>query len=342
MPDKVALKVEGKRIENFTAYTIESDIYVADNAFLLELANPEVAVKEGARCELDVNDSLELTGTVERISKSYDKSGIKLKVEGRDLMGLLVDSYCEDFVTLENVRLKELAEKLLTKVPFINRKNIIYQQDVPDKKIVHKGEIPHNFKQIEPGQTIFEVLKQAALDRGLMFFSLPDGTFVFGKPQEKGEPKYRLVCTKSGGENNILEGSLTKDISKRYSKIVIVGQQQGLNDLAVEKINIQATVEDPSFPFYKPCVGALNSDEKSPELYAKTLMEQQQQQGFQLQYKVVGHSQNGKNYETNVMCQVKDEVFGINDTYLIYGRTFTLSKDGAFTTLKLGYPGVVL
>lgn len=349
MQDKVSLHINNQKIENFLSYTIESDIYTADDAFSLELANPEIQVKEGHRCELYVNGELEMTGIIDRISKSHDKSGVKLKVEGRDLMGLLVDSYCEEFITLEGIKVKALAERLLKNVPFINRKKIVYQDNFSGKlKKKAKGEssialldAPHNFSQIEPGMTIFEVLKDYAGSRGMMFFCLPDGTMVFGKPKEKGELLFNLLCTKDGKDNNVLEGSEVKDISKRYSKITVIGQQQGTDGIDTNAINTKATIEDKDFPFYKPMVAKNNNDYQSPKLHARMLLEKSRHQGFQLNFKVPGHSQNGKNWTINELCSVKDEVLEREGTYLIYSRTFEMSKQGVYTSLKLGIPGIV-
>ncbi len=349
MQDKVSLHIDNKKIENFLSYTIESDIYTADDAFSLDLANPEIDVREGHRCELYVNEQLELTGIIDRVSQSYDKSGLKLKVEGRDLMGLLVDSYCEEFITLQGIKVKALAERLLKNVPFINRKKIVYHDNFSGKlKKKTKGEssialldAPHNFSQIEPGMTIFEVLKDYAGSRGMMFFCLPDGTMVFGKPKEKGEPVFNLLCTKDGKENNELEGEIVKDISKRYSKITVIGQQQGLDGIETTAINTKATIPDKEFPFYKPMVAKNNNDYQSPKLHARMLLERSRHQGFQLNYKVPSHSQNGKNWTINELCSVKDKVLNVEGTYLIYSRTFEMSKQGVYTSLKLGIPGVV-
>ncbi len=349
MQDKVSLHINNQKIENFLSYTIESDIYTADDAFSLELANPEIQVKEGHRCELYVNGELEMTGIIDRISKSPDKSGVKLKVEGRDLMGLLVDSYCEEFITLQGIKVKALAERLLKNVPLINRKKIIYQDNFSGKlKKKAKGEssialldAPHNFSQIEPGMTIFEVLKDYAGSRGLMFFCLPDGTMVFGKPKEKGNPVFNIVCSKDGKENNEIEGEIIKDISKRYSKITVIGQQQGLDSIETTAINTKATITDKEFPFYKPLVVKNNNDYQSPKLHARMLLEKSRHQGFQLNYKVPGHSQNGRNWTINELCSVKDEILSVEGTYLIYSRTFEMSKQGVYTNLKLGIPGVV-
>ena len=352
--DSVALQITGHRIERFLSYSVEADLYTADDAFSLELARPEIAIKRGQRCELYVNGGLELTGIIDKVSRKYDKQGLTMRVEGRDLMGLLVDSCCEKFVTVEGKKLSELAEMLLENVPFINRKGIIYQENIigklhGKKKTVDSPDLgymdtPQRISQIEPGMTIFEVLKTYAASRGLMFFALADGTFVFGRPKAKGEPVFTLTCSKSGG-GNILEGEEIDDISKRFSKVTVIGQQQGQDDFGIDatKINSPSGVaQDPDFPFYKPCVTKDNNDSQSPELHARFLMEQQRHQGYQLHYTVQGHSQNGKNWRINELCRVKDEILGVDGVYLIYGRTMGRSRQsGTTTSLKLGPPGLV-
>ena len=351
MGDKIMLLVDGQRIENFLSYSIEADIYTADDAFSMELANPETAVEPGRKCELYVNGQLELTGIIDRVQPSYDKAGVRLRVEGRDLCGLLVDSYCEEFIDIQSMTVKALAERLIRKVPFINRKSISYQENVRGNLKKKKGrqsafatmDSAQNFAKIEPGQTIFEVLKTYAMSRGMMFFTMPDGTFVFGKPKDGGEPLFYLVTKKSDPQgNNILEGTLTKDISRRYSKITVVGQQQGMDTFGASAVNTKSPpVLDPTFPFYKPYVATDNNDARSPKLHAQMLLEKMKYEGFQLQYRVAGHSQNSRNYKINEMCQVTDEVFGLDDNLLIYGRTFEMSKQGMHTTLRLGFPGMV-
>lgn len=357
MSDRIALLINGAKIQNFLSYRVEADIYRADHAFSLELARPETEIKAGQRCELRVNDELALTGIIDKVSRRYQKSGLSLQVEGRDLMGLLVDSHCEKFVTVKGKKLSELAEMLLETVPFINRKNIIYQQDVvgslgnleqerhPDQTL-ELYDKPHKFTQISPGMTVFEVLKTYALSRGLMFFSLPDGTFVFGRPRAKGEPAYNLVCTREGEDNNILEGSCDEDISKRYSKVRVIGQQQGRDDMGTGadgagKINTAATATDPDFPFYKPYVSTDNNDSDSPAGRARLILEKQRHEGFQLNYKVRGHTQGARVWTINELVRVKDDVLGQDKVFLVFGRTFELSRQGVYTSVKLGPPGLV-
>lgn len=100
------------------------------------------------------------------------------------------------------------------------------------------------------------------------------------------------------------------------------------------------SVTDPTFPFYKPLVVTDNNDARSPKLHAQMLMEKQKYAGFQISYRVPFHSQNGENYKINEICHIEDEVLALDGDYLIYGRSFEMSKQGSYTTLKIGLPGM--
>lgn len=358
MSDNLVLQIDGKRIENFLSYKVEADIYTADDAFTLELAKPETTIKTGQRCELYVNDQLELTGISDRRSRRYDKQGLKLTVEGRDLMGLLVDSHCETFPTVQGKKLSELAQLLLKDIPFINRSKIIYQDEAAQIRGKLKGkkktvdnpmagfmDTPQKLAQIEPGMSAFEVLRIYAASRGLMFWAMPDGTMVFGRPRAKGEPQFSITMSRDGSNNNATGAEEIDDISKRFSRVTVIGQQQGLDDFGMTagKIHTRASAEDTSFPFRKPFVTKDNNDAQSPGLHARFLLEQQRHEGYRLSYTVPGHSQNGRNWQINELCRVKDEILGLDGIYLIYGRTLELSRDkGKTTTVKLGTPGLIM
>lgn len=335
MLDKVEIKLSGVLLTEFESYFIESDIYNAADAFRLELRQHSIEIKPGTRCEIFVNDTLEMTGIVDRISRDYDKGSINLTLEGRDLMGPVVDSCVEEFIDLENITLKTLAEYLLKKVPFINRKGIEYSKG-------HKAKDSEDRQmRAEPGDTVFEVLRRFALSRGLLFFSMPDGRMLFGKPTEKGDIEFHLICRESGESNNTMQGRMTEDISQRYSKVTVLGQRQGHDELSVDQVNILATATDKDFPFYKPFVTTMNHDAESPLRLAKLTLERQRFEGFVLEYTVSGHSQGGKNFTVNSLCRVEDEVLGVNGVYLIYARTFEGGRKGFTTRLRLGLPGVI-
>lgn len=347
MPDKIELSFDGRTITDFVDYSIDSDLYVAGDAFSVTLADPDYEINPGAQCKLHVNDRLELTGIIDRVTEDNGKDGTNVVVEGRDLMGLIVDSYCEDFLTLESVTLKEIAGKLLANIPFINRKAIEYQAGIAGATANKTGQnamfdFGQDLAQIEPGQTVFEVLADYAESRGAMFFSLPDGSFVFGRPKAKGKPDFSVVRLLAGRENNVVHGRRIRDISQRWSKVIVVGQRQGADGFEVADLNTRAEAVDNEVPFYKPYVVLNNNDIASPESVARATVERQRARGTQLVYTMRGHTQNGKNYTVNSMCEVHDEKFRLHDTFLVYGRTFTLDKQrGPLTELRLGPPGVV-
>jgi prophage tail gpP-like protein len=194
MRDKVELLVDGKKVDRFKSYEVTSNLFTAADAFTLELSNPGVDIPAGARCRLVVNGAPELDGIVDVVERSYDKAGSALTVSGRDLMGLLVDSYCEEFVTLQNIELKALAERLLKKVPHINRKAIVYGKGDKSRAVeLTETKEEYEFTQIQPGETVFEVLRKYALSRGMLFFSRPDGTMVFGLPRAGGEARFTVT-----------------------------------------------------------------------------------------------------------------------------------------------------
>ena len=362
MEDKVYLQIGGKRVERFNSYSVDADLYNADDAFSMELTDPETEVKAGMRCQLYVNDSIELDGIIDRVTRGYSKQGSRLRAEGRDLMGVLVDSYAEDFVTLENKKIKDLAEMMIGQtarhpaLPFVSRLPVEYQQNIVGKGRGKKQtvsqplagflETEQKISQVEQGMTVFEVLRNYAMSRGLMFwleYEKSGPRLVFGRPVAKGNAMYTLTYLLSGAGNNVLDGEEVTDISKRYSRVTVYSQGQGHQDHGqnAAAVNSKAVREDADFPFYKPFVTRLTNDAQSPALYARLLMEKQRHDGHQLTYRVPGHSQDGENYRINQLALVTDEKFDISDYFLIFGRTFERSKDGTTTKLKLGRPGLV-
>ena len=353
MHDNVYLLVDGKRIERFISYEIDADLYEAADVFTLELARPEIQITTGMDCQLYVNDQLELTGIIDKLVPSYDKSGRKLTVTGRDLMGWLVDAHCEEFITLQNYKFIALAQRLLQHAPdkFFELTTIKYTEDVLGR-LKSKGSKVGLFdtvtplSQIEPGMSVFEVLSNYAKSKGLLFYAMPDGTLVIGRPKDSGAAAFALTHRLDGRGNNILAGEMIDDISKRYSQVTVVGQKQGTDVLSATQINIETPIpiKDDSFPFYKPFFLKDEYGGDQPELQARLALEKMRHDGFRLSYTVAGHSQGNKNWTINELAHVKDEDpnFALDNEHLIYGRTFSKSEDkGTVTKLRLGFPGMI-
>lgn len=351
MSDNAALTINGVTIQHFKSFSVSADVYTADTSFDMSLSHPETVIHGGQRCELKINGVTEMTGLIDKPHRKWSKSQSEFNIEGRSLMGLLVDSHYDQFMDLQNISIKTLAQTLLKNVPYINTKNIIYQKDVPGSlkgrhpvmNIFSDADTSMMFSRIEPGTTIFDILKQYAMSRGMMFFGLPDGTFVFGtlKNKNAGKPSFSIVLHKDGKGNNATEADWSEDYSKRYSQVTIFNQMQGTTSQIGLPLNNSASVTDSNFPFRKIYVGQNDyGDAMTPKKYAGMVMDRQQHDAFGVTYKVPGFSQNGKNWSVNELVYIDDEVNGLKDVYLIHARTFELSKEeGAQTTLRIGLPG---
>ncbi len=356
MADKVTLVVGERELSVWSSYKVTHDLYLGAGHFTLECGRIDWKIPDAALCKLYVNDQLELTGIVDRISASYDKKGEKLTIEGRDLMGLVVDSSCEEFFSVAGMKLSELARRLLGKLFTFNRALVIgddivgglkRKQKQGSKDCLFLGDKPQVITQLHVGMTVFQVLRDYAMSRGLMFYCLPDGTFTFGKPKSLGGEVVRtLIHRLDGVGNNIISGEYERDSAKRYSSVRVMGMQQGQDEMGMEptKMINSTTLPDPTFPFHKALVVKNNNDYQSTELHAQMLLERMRHEGLKLNYKVARHSQGGENWGINRLCRVRDQALnvGLDGTYLIYGRTFSMSKsEGQITELRLGPPGVV-
>lgn len=338
MSDKIELRIGDYIYRRFKNYQVDSDIYEAADAFQFELCpDSNFSPRAGMKCEFFVNGELELTGIIDKATRGYDSRGRVISISGRDTMSLIVDSYVETYATNQNTSLKKVAEKLLKKVPFI--KSIEYDTGA------EKRDATKPFIQTEPGQKIFDVLRDVAASRGLMFYSKPNGGLVFRKPRGRsGQTLFAIRVNKSEQNNIVIKATLSEDISQRYSRYTVLTQEQG-EDEEPPQINAIATVEDDQFPFrdtlYKPFVEAVSDDAGSPKKLAQLRMEHARMISNTLSYTVKGHSQNIRNWAIDELVRVDDYELDVHADMLIYGRTFSGAENGQITELKLGVPGLV-
>lgn len=340
MSDDLKILIGEYEYTRFKSYRIEHDIYSAAAAFDFELySDPVAAVRAGDLVKVYIGGKLELTGIVDRASKSYDNKGILFSVAGRDLMGLVVDSYCETWGTLSNVNLKTLAERLLKDVPFICKKEITYDE------VAEQRDATLPVIQTSPGQKIFDILKDAAQSRGLLFYAREDGGLCFRKPSGRGACVLDITQKTDAANNYIIRGERIDDISERYSEYTVITQGDGFLSVERGRFNARAKRIDGymSGIFHKPYVETMNRDTGSVERRAAALLEQRRAQSRVVKYTVKGHSQFANPWAVDSLVKVDDDVLHVQDTLLIYGRVFELSQErGILTHLTLGEKGLIL
>lgn len=339
MPDSIRMLVGREVVDCWRSYTIDADIYQAAGAFTFELDPTRIVrARRGDRCELYVNSVRVLTGVIDSVTTGYTKSGRRRIIQGRDLIGQAVDCYCEQWMTLKGKTLVQVAEMLLADVPHLSTSNVIYGSEA------YALQSSKSYTQIEPGQTVFDVLAQMAHSRGLMFYALADGTLVFDRPKMRHMPKYRVLVRHGMNLTDILDAQLVEDCSRHYAKIVVVGQQQDAGSgTSASSVNVTATQTDSTAPLSKTMVAVHNGDSESPAALARKLVEQQQAAARRIDYTVAGHTQFGVPWQIDEMVFVWDDQLGVlGEVLLVTTRSMELTRSrGAITRVRLGPPGVI-
>jgi prophage tail gpP-like protein len=339
MRDAVSIIINGKVFSNILSYAVDSDLFLAADAFSLTMLDDKNEITAGVPIELWVNNTRELYGVIDRVESTASKKGRTIQISGRDLMGMLcshdITEYGSD-TDLGGKTLAQIARTILRDVPYVN-----YMRDIVFEGKASGATVLFDTLKAEPGQNVFDLLKAVANGRGLQFWCREDGKLVFGKCASSGSVSYRFNLAKDSSGSNVLEGKKTDDLTEAFSKVFVYGQSE---DAEGDDTNIEATATmavPAEFPFYKPKVVTVNTDKVSPAMEAKRLLTVSKAKRLQLHYKVPGHSQNGINYHTNSMARVDDEVNNTHGVFVVCGRTFTLEnkKTGPVTSVRLCMPG---
>lgn len=323
-PDQLELRVAGERLDKWVRYTVSNGLYEPEGSFELE-TSALVKTKKGDTAQIWINGVLEMTGIVDKVVRKTSRSGRSRTVSGRSLCSVLVNSSVTDFKTTMPTSLPALAEHLIRKLPFIGKKDFVFNSGSD------KAKVKRDFVQASPGDSVFDVLKRAANSQGYLFWASADGRFVFDKPATIGKATFRIVDNPD--DTNYIEGTVTDTIEDCHSEVIVMGESQ--EDDGGHKY-VACTVKADSFPFYRPLVVSWNEDEGLAKRTAQLRLSAEAAQALELEYTVEGHAQNARNWTLNEFCTVEDESNEAKGVYLVVNRTFTLSReDGPRTQVRL-------
>jgi prophage tail gpP-like protein len=326
MREDVVLLVRGCRADKFTGYSIEHDLYQPEGSFSFS-ADTKYDINAGDTCEIVINGKLEMTGIIDTVKRGLSRGGPSIEISGRSFASVLCDSCITDFSGGVPTTLPKLAERLVRGLPFIGRKDFVYNNGSA------AGKVKQTSVQLSPGDTAFEILKKAANSEGYLFWVSPDGRFVFDRPAKTGSAEYKIEGTAACV--NYLEGSVTRTIEDRHSDIIVMGECQDDSDCKYVKTKLHCA----GFPFKRPIVISWNENEGPAKKTADLRLVTEQAQAIKLEYTMPGHSQNGKNWAINKFCKVDDDYNGANGVYLISRRSFTLSREEGRRTVVALQPG---
>ena len=326
MKDEVIVAVKSARMDRFVNFTITSDLFAPEGNFSFE-ADPRYDVSVGDLCSIFVNRKIVLAGIVDAVKRSLSKQGPSLSFEGRSVASILTDSCVTKFSTLPT-KIDALAERLVRPLPFIGKKDFVYNG-------AKKESVSRKFVEISPGDTVFEVIKRAANSQGYLFWASPDGKFVFDKPLVRGKADYKIHALEDGSEMDYIEGSVERTINGVHSEVKVVGESQDGDDIKY----VMATAKNGDMPFAKPLVVNWNENDGPAKRTAELQVAVEKASSTRLEYTLKGFSQNGKVWQINKFVDVRDDYNGVEDAYLVKSVTFTLDRQSGMRTKLELQPG---
>ncbi len=235
----VSIVVEGKQIDGWISYEIESSMIEPADAFTLTRpwsAQAWNALPRDARVQVVIDGTTILDGIVDDRRKQT-KAGT-FTVNGRDRAGRLTQESAPGYAyggvdMLEAV--KRLASPWFEKVSTSDARNRALRRGkgrrVPagDEPIVIKAKTPGRGK-VQPGQTRWAVIEEIVTQAGLLCWSSADGReLVVGKPNYSQAAQFLIYNALPGGSQK----STCKDLDylesngDRYSMIAVVGAGAG-------------------------------------------------------------------------------------------------------------------
>ncbi|MDH4235432.1 MAG: contractile injection system protein, VgrG/Pvc8 family [Gallionella sp.] len=340
--DRVTLLIAGKEHSYWERYEIDSDLMIPADAWSVSLGlsggQMPPGVMEGASVVVKVGNDTVLTGYVDEISHSVNKTTHTLTMSGRDLAADLLDCSAP-IITRAQLSLKEIVAAILG--------------EFKKTKIRIDADLTYARKKIstQPGDTAWDALANAAESNGLWSWFEPDGTLVVGGPDYSSPIVATLILRRDGKGNNVISLDKTSSHVCRYSRVTVLGQTPG-TESEQGKPDLHASWKDSGVLRHRPKIVFDHEAENNGmcSASAKKLIGDSRLRGLTLTATVQGHRivAPGQPFDKTLWLpgqriRVISEPHGIDGVYFLMARKFIRSRmDGTRTVLTLKEDGVWL
>ena len=191
--------------------------------------------------------------------------------------------------------------------------------------------------QIDPGETVVDVVVRLAQQRGLIVTDTPDGELLLTKAGQ-GVRSEALV---EGG--NVTAAMARKSYARRYSRIVVKGQQPSSDALSPsEAAQVTAEVRDHAVPRFRPLVLVAESKATPADARARAEWEVRRRQALGTEVSVTVPSltqSNGRPWPLNGFVEVRLPSLGLSREMLISDIALSRDNGGSRAELTLSLPG---
>lgn len=336
MSSDLFLRVDGYDLEGWTSVSVSRSLDDIADSFDLELASklsskpPPVTIGDGSECQIYYGDEQVLSGYIDTYNLSYDSGSTSLTVSGRSRAGDLVDCTAikpgkKTGGSWKDTLGLQIAADICA--PF----GISVSSDV--------GELPkERYFKLEEGETCFSALDRLAKDSGLRVTSFPDGSIVFTRA---GLLTYPKVVIQKG--HNVLSGSVSFDMSERYSDYLFKGQRPASAENPGKAVNLSHLVKDDGVSRYRPLV---IEQDRLVQRRAEWERNTRAGRARQLSYEICNPDDLSRSWEMadhglwapGAVVTVVDSFLELDDAYLVTSATFVRDNSGTRTSLKLTFP----
>lgn len=326
-PDNtVSLLVGGKVHSQWSHYEIDSDLLIPADAWQVGLGLPKGTfppqVTEGAAVQVRIGRDTVLSGRIDDIDETVDKTSHTLMINGRDGAAVLTDCSAPVF-TAKQVTLAEVVANVVKPLG-ISKIRIDAARSRTAEKI-----------SVEPGDTAWDTLVNAAEANGLWPWFEPDGTLVIGGPDYSKPPVATLILRRDGKGNNVESLRRTRSMAERYSDITVLGQAHG-TALENGKHALKSTARDTGVATYRPRIVVDHDAEnlETTRARARKLLSDSRLKGFTLVARVKGHrSSDGVLWQPGQRIHVVSEPHEIDAVFFLMARKFQGGRGQATITL---------
>ena len=360
-------RTTGKEFRQWEEIRINSDFLGPCDDFSLtagaEIAGVELAkqMAVGSFVELQINGKPVLTGYVDSTAVTVGRSGTRVVVSGRDVLGPVVDGNVDPRMQVpKQTDVAGLCQLVLVQqyglgVVVIEDDGLIRQQLYGTKSSGKKYQAKHArtdpLKELQPkdNEGAFAYLGRILSHAGYWLWATGDGqNIVIAGPDYEATPSYaltRIFVPGGGGAaagNNVMEGTATLDETNVPSQVWC----RGVDATQGTKGSVLGMAENTLTSRFKPVYIADKqaNTKKAAERIAATFLARMMRNFFTYKCTVAGFVDRttGATWAVNTVAYVRDECCGVEGNMWIESRTFQQGRNGTTTQLKLIPLGTLL
>ncbi len=338
MSDYLRLVVGGKQYRGWKEVHVEKSLEALCGAFEVALYDTSRFDKTlwpihmGDEFQVYIEDQLVVSGYIEDVNLSYSPTSHEFRIAGRDKLADLVDCHRPCSALWGNQFSGWSVLRLIQKLCEPHHITVVV-----DASATSLAAEPEYLFGVNEGETVYESIRRVCQKHFIMPTTMGDG---------------KLLLTRIGNTRatdrlesgvNILRGSVKQSNRERYSVYYIKGYGLALETASPDDyVHPKGQAGDPLIRRYRPFVLVDDANITVHDCRKRAVAEAQLRAGRSRVYEfdVAGWTQSdGSLWQINSMVQVKDDVFGLEETLLVDDTRFVLNEQqGEITTIQLVYP----